>query len=183
MTYVEISLIPGVRTYPSTRFNDERGAFIDFLGGISKENMRSGFFANIGISINDFKGTVRGIHIQKRPYVQEKIVRCLKGRIYDVILDLRSNSPTYLSWSDMYLTEQDEFALYLPEGIAHGFQTMTDDTIIIYGLTSKYESKSALHINPKDKDLSIPWPLTISLMSQADFNGVGIRDLLRNSSW
>ena len=183
LAYVELDHIPGVKTYPSGRFSDERGAFINFLGVSSDGNVGLNIFENVGVSINTLKGTVRGIHIQKRPFAQQKLVRCLKGSIYDVVLDLRSNSPTYLSWSDIYLTEQDEFALYLPEGVAHGFQSMTDDTIIIYGMTARYDLNSALHINPSDKDLGITWPLTISLMSQADSNGMAVNELMRKSSW
>ena len=183
MAYVELSHIPGVKTCWSGRFSDERGAFINFLGESSKDNAEILIFETVAVSINTLKGTVRGIHIQKKPHAQQKLVRCIKGTIYDVVLDLRANSPTYLSWGTIYLTEQDEFALYLPEGVAHGFQSITDDAIIIYGINGKYDSNSELHINPNDKDLAIPWPLAISMMSQADYNGAAISELLQNSSW
>jgi dTDP-4-dehydrorhamnose 3,5-epimerase len=183
MTFVDFRQIPGVQTYPSVRTNDVRGSFINFLSKPSDEDSKFFNIENIAISVNELLGTVRGIHIQKQPFVQEKLIRCIKGSIFDIIVDLRKNSPTYLAWGSLHLSDQDEYALYLPEGVAHGYQTLENDTILMYGLTSTYNSEAAIHISPTDKDLGIPWPLAFSAISPADSKGLKIQEAIRDSNW
>ena len=114
------------------------------------------------------KGTLRGMHFQKYPHSEIKLVRCISGAIYDVIVDLRKDSETYLKWLGVELNAQNKKQLYIPEGFAHGFQTLTQDAEVIY-LHSKYyakDSEEGLRYN--DPLLNIVWPLTISEVSARD---------------
>lgn len=114
------------------------------------------------------KGTVRGMHYQNTPYTEAKLVSCLNGEVFDVAVDLRHNSPTFLKWHGVILTEKNRHSLFIPEGFAHGFQALSDDCELIYLHTNTYhpESESALNVN--DPKLNIQWPMTITDMSERD---------------
>jgi dTDP-4-dehydrorhamnose 3,5-epimerase len=113
-------------------------------------------------------GTVRGLHYQKPPHAEIKVVSCLKGEIFDVAVDLRRKSPTFLHWHGEVLSEKNQRSMFIPEGFAHGFQALTDECELIYLHTAPYvkEAEAALHI--ADPLLSIEWPLTITELSDKD---------------
>ncbi|MCM3871759.1 MAG: dTDP-4-dehydrorhamnose 3,5-epimerase [Pyrinomonadaceae bacterium] len=141
------------------RREDVRGFFA--LSWSQTEFERLGLNSRLlecNISFNSKKGTLRGMHFQVAPYAQAKLVRCTSGSIYDVIIDLREDSPTFKQWSAVELTAENHRALYIPEGFAHGFQTLEDRTEILYQMSEIYAPEYARGIRWNDPLFSIEWP-------------------------
>lgn len=124
----------------------------------------------INHTLTNLKGSIRGLHFQKAPYYEDKIVTCLKGQIFDVAVDLRENSPTYLKWFGIELTDTNFRSLFIPKGFAHGFQTLSDNVELLYLHTEFYKADSESGINPFDAKIAIPWPLSVSEISDRDKN-------------
>jgi dTDP-4-dehydrorhamnose 3,5-epimerase len=122
------------------------------------------------ISSNKKKGTLRGMHFQKKPYEEAKWVTCIKGKIYDVILDLRPNSPSYKKWVKIELSSKNYKVLYVPEGVAHGFQTLENETLVFYQICQEYNLQSSSGILYNDPEFKIRWPLKISNISDKDLS-------------
>jgi dTDP-4-dehydrorhamnose 3,5-epimerase len=116
------------------------------------------------------KGSVRGMHYQLAPYHEAKMVRCIAGAVYDVAVDVRKNSPTFLQWFGVELSAQNKKMLYIPEGFAHGFQTLSDNCELIYHHTSYYTPGSEGGFRYDDPKLNIPWQLPVSEISERDQN-------------
>lgn len=116
------------------------------------------------------KGTVRGIHYQHPPHAETKLVMCLQGEVFDVAVDLRHNSPTFLQWHGELLSADNHKTLLIPEGFAHGFQTLTDDCELIYLHTAAYNAEAESALNAQDPRLAINWPLEITELSSRDLN-------------
>lgn len=114
------------------------------------------------------KGTIRGMHFQKKPFEEKKIVSCIRGSVFDVAVDLRKHSTTYLSWYGLELSSRNKLALNIPKGFAHGFQTLEDDVELIYFHSCEYNQEYEAGINPFDKKISIEWPLPVSVISEKD---------------
>jgi dTDP-4-dehydrorhamnose 3,5-epimerase len=114
------------------------------------------------------KGSVRGMHFQVAPFVETKIVSCLRGEVFDVAVDLRADSATFLQWHGEILSASNNRSLLIPDGFAHGFQTLTDDCEMLYLHTQKFDPQSSSGINPLDPQLAIDWPLAITEMSDGD---------------
>ena len=113
-------------------------------------------------------GAVRGMHFQRPPHAEMKLVRCLKGRVWDVAVDLRTDSPTFLQWHAEELSATNHRALLIPEGFAHGFQALSDGVELVYLHSAAYTKESEGGLNPKDARLSIAWPLAITELSGKD---------------
>lgn len=124
--------------------------------------------AQINVSHNVRKGTLRGMHYQMDPHGEAKIVSCTKGAIYDVVLDLRADSPTYLEWAAAELTAENHRMLFIPEGCAHGFQTLADDTQLLYLMSEFYAPEHARGVRYDDPAFGIRWPLAVEMISDAD---------------
>lgn len=120
------------------------------------------------LSFNPVKGTLRGLHYQVEPHAEAKCVRCTRGAIYDVILDLRATSPTFKQWRSFELTADNRLALYLPEGMAHGFQTLVPDTEVMYHMSEFYHPESARGVRWDDPAFGIAWPPDQRTMSDRD---------------
>ncbi len=120
------------------------------------------------ISYTKNKGALRGMHLQLPPFAEAKLVRCTQGKIYDVIIDLRSGSPTFLQWIGVELTAKNRRALYVPEGFAHGFQTLVDDTEVFYQMSQFYAPECARGYRWNDPAFAIKWPLPVSVISEKD---------------
>ncbi|MDQ4146238.1 MAG: dTDP-4-dehydrorhamnose 3,5-epimerase family protein, partial [Pseudomonadota bacterium] len=120
------------------------------------------------ISFNHKKGTVRGMHYQASPYEETKLVRCTRGAIYDVIVDLRKGSPTYFQWLSAELTADNRRMLFVPEGYAHGFQTLTDATEVCYQVSQFYTPGAERGARFNDPAFSIRWPLDVTVISEKD---------------
>lgn len=139
-------------------FEDERGYFIkDFEEGVYKTNNLPTFFFEFNESKSK-KGTIRGLHFQQK-FSQGKLIRVIKGAVYDVAVDLRFDSPTFGKWMGFELSEYNHDALYIPEGFAHGFLALEDDTIFSYKCTNKYAPIFDSGIIYNDLDINIEWPV------------------------
>lgn len=152
---------------------DDRGVFVEMFNAeeFSAFGIDQPFNQSV-ISGNDKKGTVRGLHFQAEPHAQAKLVRCQRGAIFDVAVDLRKQSPSYLKNYSFELNEDDWQWLYLPPGIAHGFCTLTDNTQVAYKISGKYSPNHSSGINWLDPMFDIDWPVTSSnaILSPHDFN-------------
>lgn len=124
--------------------------------------------ANMGFSVR--KGTVRGMHFQEAPALEAKLVRCTRGTIFDVVLDLRPESPSYDEWYGLQLSAENGRMLYVPEHCAHGYQTLEDDTEIYYMASEFYTPNSVRGVRFDDPAFSIQWPLVVTVVSEQDRN-------------
>ncbi len=152
-------------------FEDERGFFARSF--CKKEFEKQGLNHNIvqcNVSYNKKKGTLRGMHYQVAPHEEAKIVSCTSGALYDVIVDLRVDSVTFKKWIAIELSATNKRMVYIPEGFAHGFQTLQDDTEIFYQMLEYYHPESARAIKWNDPALGIIWPLRDPIMSTKDRN-------------
>jgi dTDP-4-dehydrorhamnose 3,5-epimerase len=120
------------------------------------------------ISFNKKRGTLRGMHYQTVPYEEAKLVRCTMGALYDVIIDLRSDSPTFKEWFSVELTAQNHRALYVPEGLAHGFQTLVDHTEMFYQMSEFFHPECARGVRWDDPTFGIVWPFPNPIISNKD---------------
>ncbi len=120
------------------------------------------------VSYNKVALTLRGLHYQAAPHEEAKVVRCTKGRIFDVIVDLREGSATYGRWMSAELTESNHRALYVPEGFAHGFESLDDGSEVLYMISTAYEPEAARGIRWDDPTLAIDWPTTPAVVSARD---------------
>lgn len=151
--------------------NDERGFFArTWDGKIFQEKGLNSKIVQCSVSFNKIKGTVRGIHFQRSPFEEDKIVRCTKGRIFDVIVDLRKDSPTYLKWEGFEIGERNHSMLYIPKGFGHGFQTLEDETEVFYQISEKFMPEYSTGIRWNDPKVLIKWPLEISNISKKDLS-------------
>ncbi len=122
------------------------------------------------ISFNLKKGTLRGMHYQAKPHEEAKLVRCTQGSIYDVIIDIRPESATFKSWFAIELSATNRQMLYIPEGFAHGFETLEDNTEIFYQMSNFFHPESARGIRWDDPEFGIEWKLTDKIISEKDLN-------------
>lgn len=122
----------------------------------------------INHTLTQTKGTVRGMHFQHAPRAEMKLVSCLRGSIFDVAVDLRKGSPTFLLWHAELLTADNHKTLAIPEGFAHGFQTLTDDCEMLYLHTASYDPDAEAGLNAQDPRVAIGWPLPITEISPRD---------------
>lgn len=148
---------------------DKRGEFgrIFCFNEFSEENVQFDI-KQINHSITKQKGSVRGIHFQYPPKSESKLVKCIKGSIFDVIVDIRKDSPSFLQWISVVLSEANQKMLYIPSGFAHGFQTLDDDCELIYFHSDYYSPELEGGINYNDSILDIPWPLAVAEVSGKD---------------
>lgn len=124
--------------------------------------------AQCNVSFNKKKGTLRGMHLQMPPFEEAKLVRCTRGAIYDVIIDLRLDSPCYLQWLGVELTMENRQALFVPKGFAHGFLTLEDNTEVFYQMSEFYAPESARGVRWDDPIFNIAWPAPVKVISEKD---------------
>lgn len=158
--------------------HDERGSFARTW--CRREFARNGLrveFVQDSLSFNGRAATLRGLHYQSKPHSEIKLVRCIKGVVHDVIVDLRPDSQTYLEHFACELSEENALALYVPHGMAHGFLTLVDDSVVAYKISEYYVSEHACGVRHDDPRLGIVWPLSPRLISSKDRNWPSI-DLL-----
>jgi dTDP-4-dehydrorhamnose 3,5-epimerase len=113
-------------------------------------------------------GTIRGMHVQLSPFAEMKLVTCLKGLVFDVVIDLRNNSDTFLEWSSCLLDASENYSIIVPEGCAHGLQTLSKDVIMLYAHTNNFTDERETGLNPLDPDLMISWPAPPTGISERD---------------
>ena len=150
---------------------DERGRFTRlFCAGELKEIGHTKPIVNVNHSYTRKKGTIRGMHFQYPPDSEIKIVKCIRGAIWDCIVDIRKDSPTYLKWEGVELTEDNDRMIYIPEGFAHGFQSLCDDVEMIYFHTEYYKKSSEGGLKFDDPKIGITWQLPVTEISQRDLS-------------
>lgn len=168
MIFKELS-IPGVFLISLERYMDERGFFARSF--CKKEFGEQGLctdFLQCNISYNEIHGTLRGIHYQEKPYGEVKVVSCAKGAVYDIVLDLRIDSPTFRRWISIELNDENNYMLYLPIGVGHGFQTLMDHTFVYYQMGTVYVPSAARGIRYNDPYFAVDWPIKNPIISVKD---------------
>lgn len=148
---------------------DARGFFLRFY--CAEEFAAIGIdvpLAQINQSYSRQRGTVRGMHFQHPPYAETKVVSCIAGRVFDVAVDLRRGSPTFLRWFGVELSAENRQGLIIPRGFAHGFQTLSDDAEVVYLVTAPYSADAEDGINPFDPAADIRWPEAVTEVSARD---------------
>jgi dTDP-4-dehydrorhamnose 3,5-epimerase len=161
--------IAGLNLVERLRTQDSRGFFSRFFCADMMQSL--GFtqpVAQINHTHTARQGAVRGMHFQHPPYAEEKFVSCLRGQIYDVAIDIRRDSPTFLHWHGEILSAENARSLLIPKGFAHGFQTMTDDCELIYIHSQAYAAGAEGAINSRDPLIAIAWPLMFTDVSERD---------------
>lgn len=161
--------VAGVMVVRQERREDERGFFARTY--CRDEFRRQGIsfdVAQCNTSCNRLRGTLRGMHYQKAPHSEAKLVSCTRGRLYDVALDLRPDSPTFLKHVGQVLDPRDGVMFFLPEGVAHGFITLSDDTEIAYWMSVPYHAESAAGVRYNDPVFSIQWPEPVRAIAERD---------------
>jgi dTDP-4-dehydrorhamnose 3,5-epimerase len=151
------------------RRTDERGFFA--RAWCRKEFQEQGLtaqMAQVNVSSNAEKGTLRGLHFQLPPFQEAKTVCCTRGALYDVVVDLRPDSPSFLRWAAVELTAGNRCMLFIPEGCAHGFQTLATDTEVLYLMSEFYTPAYARGVRYNDPAFGIDWPLPATSLSEAD---------------
>lgn len=177
MSRVDFSQIPGAMILQTGRTYDERGFFEKIFDKKVFASLKLNTdLDSIAISSNTHIGTLRGLHFQSPPFAEDKIVTCIAGSIFDVVVDLRYGSQTFRKWAAVKLESQDEQALYLPAGVAHGFQTLVDNSTVLYGITSTYNPTNAHSIRYSDPELNITWPMSVGIVSTKDAEGLFLAD-------
>ena len=163
--------LQGVYVIKIEKLEDERGFFAQTWDKeFFKSNGLNSDLVLCNISFNKKKGTVRGLHYQAPPYEEAKLVRCTHGRIFEVMVDMRKNSKTFLQWDSVELDSQDYRMLFVPEGFALGLQTLEDNTEVCYQMSQLYNPEYFRGIIWNDKTLKITWPLKPSVISEKDSN-------------
>ena len=168
MKFAETSLAGAYIVEPEPH-EDARGFFArTFCAKEFGEKGLAGDFVQCSVSMTRERGTVRGLHFQLAPSAEAKLVRCTSGALYDVIVDLRPNSKTYLQHVGVELTARNRRALYVPEMCAHGFQTLDGDTEVFYQISAFYAPDLARGLRFDDPKLGIKWPLPVGTISEKD---------------
>jgi dTDP-4-dehydrorhamnose 3,5-epimerase len=160
--------IDGLLLLTREEIGDSRGFFARTF--CKRELEAAGFSVDVvqqNVSQNVRRGTIRGLHFQEPPHAEAKIVRCTRGAIYDVVVDLRLGSATHGQWVSLELTDSSR-ALAIPEGFAHGFQTLEDDTEVSYDMGNYYVPEAVRGIRYDDPKLAIPWPIADTTVSDRD---------------
>jgi len=158
MTFRELEL-PGAFLIELDRIEDERGFFArTFCRDEFAEHGLATEIVQANTAFNRRKGTLRGMHFQAAPHEEAKLVRCTRGAVYDVIVDLRRDSPTFTRWVSVELTVENDTMLYVPEGFAHGYQTLEDETETSYLMSQRYEPSAGRGVRWDDPAFGIEWP-------------------------
>jgi dTDP-4-dehydrorhamnose 3,5-epimerase len=150
---------------------DERGWFVrTFCKNEFNKIGHSKEWVQMNHSCTNEAGTIRGMHFQKQPFSEIKLIRCISGKIFDVIIDLRQNSETFLKWFGIELSAENKKMIYIPEGFAHGFQALTDNCQLIYHHSAFYTPGFEEGIKYDNKIINITWPLAVTNISERDQN-------------
>jgi dTDP-4-dehydrorhamnose 3,5-epimerase len=151
------------------QLTDDRGFFgRSWCKREMDEHGLNGNVVQANTSFSKLKGTIRGFHFQEHPNEETKLIRCTKGAIYDVFIDLRKDSPTYMQWCGVELTEDNYKMVYIPENFAHAFLTLKDNTEVYYLVTNYFTPQAEGGIRYDDPSFNIPWPVPVMVVSDKD---------------
>jgi dTDP-4-dehydrorhamnose 3,5-epimerase len=166
---IQSTALPGVHVLERKPIGDRRGRLERmFCARDLGDVLGARGIAQINLTATAKQGTVRGMHFQRAPHAEMKFVSCLRGRIFDVALDLRRGSPTFLRWHAEELSPDNHRTLVIPEGCAHGFQALAADCEVLYFHTAAYEPSSESGVSPQDSRVAIAWPEDIAELSPRD---------------
>lgn len=169
--------LEGVVIIDSDCYGDHRGWFMETYNEAKmKENGIDIVFVQDNHSKSMIKGTLRGLHFQNKPMAQTKLVRCTKGEVLDVAVDLRKDSPTYKKWFSIELTEENKKQLLIPQGFAHGFLTLTDDVEVQYKVDNLYSKEHDRGIRYDDPEIAVDWGTIDPVLSDKDLNSPFLKD-------
>lgn len=158
MNFAQLPIL-GAFVLEPERFSDDRGHFArTYCAREFAEHGLDAAIAQCSTSFNTRAGTLRGMHYQAEPYAEAKLVRCTRGAVYDVLLDLRAASPSFLRWHSVELTAENGLALFVPSGCAHGFQTLRDASEVFYQISVRFEGAAARGVRWDDPAFGIEWP-------------------------
>lgn len=178
------SVIPGVEGISRSVHLDPRGTFSRFF---DYELMRKFGWPSttyqVNVSETLAKGTVRGMHAQLGPTREYKLVTCIRGEVWDVCVDLRKDSATLLRWQAYSLSHTNPLSVLIPPGVAHGFQALSNDVVMLYCHSAPYEKDCEIGVSPFDPALSIPWPAPVTVVSERDRDHSPINANFRGWSW
>jgi|SRR5215510_104356 len=165
----QTTALGGVHLVHLERMRDSRGFFARTfcVEEFSAHGLET-HYPQHSVSFSARKGTLRGMHYQRPPHNEVKLVRCLGGAIWDVVIDIRPESPTYRHWEGFELSDTNGRQLYIPKGFAHGFQTLSDNVAVNYLISTPYVPEAACGIRYNDSRLAIAWPLPVSEISEKD---------------
>ena len=168
MTFTE-TRIPGAWIVDITPIHDDRGFFaMTWVAGEFAARGLDASLAQCNLAFNRKKGTLRGLHFQRAPHEQVKVVRCVRGAVFDVIVDLRPDSPAFRQWASVELTADNRRMLYVPAGLAHGYVTLSDDAEVIYQASTPWARQSEGGVRWNDPAFGIKWPLEPIVISDRD---------------
>ncbi len=159
--------IPEVTLIKPTEYKDKRGYFFELYKYSKFVNITNNFFIQDNVSKSK-KNVLRGLHYQRQPFTQAKLITVFKGKIMDVAVDIRSNSSTYKQYVSVILDDKSKSILYIPKGFAHGFLTLSEEAIIFYKNTNEYSQKHEGGIIWDDPEINIEWPINNPILSQKD---------------
>ena len=166
----------GILKIEMERHDDPRGWFCEGYHQDIFHPLNVAPFIQDNYSPTIKKGTIRGMHFQSEPYSQSKLFRCIRGTVYDVVVDLRKDSPTYLQWAGFDLNGDRFEWLYVPKGFAHGFQTLCDSCDVQYKVDTAYHPEAEGCIRWNDPELGINWPVPATNLSEKDSQGLSLAD-------
>ncbi len=157
---------------------DERGLFTrTFCRKLFQNAGLNSDWVQMNRSVNEHSHTLRGLHYQTAPSQEEKLVSCTKGRVFDVVVDLRRTSPSYGQWAGVELSDDNQYQVYVPKGVAHGYITMLPRTEVIYLVSSYYSSENERSLNWADQSINIKWPLNPKHISLKDSNALSFESV------
>lgn len=169
--------IPGVIIVEPQVFSDDRGWFVESYSNKKMESVGiKQVFVQDNHSFSAIKGTLRGLHFQKEPDAQTKLVRCTRGAIFDVAVDIRKGSPTYLKWISVELSAKNFRMLYIPKGFAHGFLTLENDTEVQYKVDNLYSKQCDRSIRFDDPSIGVKWGNADVHLSEKDLRAPLLKD-------
>lgn len=165
---VDWTAIAGVEVEPAARHHDERGTFEKLYDGSSERALT---VFQVCTSFNRTRGTVRGLHVQLAPHDEHKSLWCSTGALFDVLVDTRRDETTFGDWAGVNLAATEAVLLRIPPGVAHGYQTLIDDTTVTYLITGDHVPSAARTVVWNDPSVGVSWPLDVSVISPADRAG------------
>jgi dTDP-4-dehydrorhamnose 3,5-epimerase len=161
--------LEGCRLIKNLKHVDNRGSFKKILPAVDEIELSNFPICQVNISTNTLAGTIRGLHYQAEPFLEAKLISCIKGSVMDVLLDMRPTSKTYGKYASYHLAPGSG-SLLVPPLVAHGFQSLEDETTLLYLHSTDYSLNNSQGVNPLDPILGINWPLPISSISESDRN-------------
>jgi len=174
--------LAGLWLVETTPRGDERGRLTRLFCTEQFAAIRPGLrFVQVNTSVTAQRGTVRGLHWQRAPRAEAKLIRCVRGSVFDVAVDLRPRSPTFGHWQGVVLSEHNEREVFIPEGCAHGFQTLTDDAQLLYQHTAPHTPDCEAGLRYDDRQIAIEWPLPVALVSARDRQWPSFRELFEGA--